>query len=72
MFRQANVGTVDRIVRIALGALLIVLPFTTAFDLWGGDVLGYAAPIVGVVLILTALVRFCPLYSLLGANTCRS
>ncbi len=72
MFRQANVGIVDRIVRIALGALLIVLPFTTAFDVWGGDALSYAAPLMGVVLVLTALVRFCPLYSLLGANTCRS
>ena len=30
------------------------------------------APIVGVVLVLTALVRFFPLYSLLGADTCRS
>jgi hypothetical protein len=72
MFRQANVGAVDRIMRIALGALLIVLPFTTAVDLWGGDVLSYGAPIVGVVLVLTALVRFFPLYSLLGADTCRS
>jgi hypothetical protein len=72
MFRQANVGTVDRIVRIALGALFIVLPFTTSFDLWDGDVLRYAAPVIGAVLVLTALVRFCPLYSLLGANTCRN
>ncbi len=72
MFRQANVGTVDRIVRIALGALFIVLPFTTSFDLWDGDALRYAAPIIGAVLVLTALVRFCPLYSLLGANTCRN
>jgi hypothetical protein len=48
------------------------LPFTTAFDLWDGDVLRYAAPFVGVVLVLTALVRFCPLYNLLGANICRN
>lgn len=72
MFRQANVGTVDRILRIALGALLINLPFTTSFDLWASDILNYATPIVGVVLVLTAIVRFCPLYRLVGASTCHS
>ena len=72
MFRQANVGTVDRILRIALGALLINLPFTTSFDLWASDILNYATPIVGVVLVLTAIVPFCPLYRLVGASTCHS
>ena len=71
MVRQANVGTIDRIVRIVLGALLIVLPFTTTFDFWANDIVRYGAPIVGVVLVLTALVRFCPLYRLVGASTSR-
>jgi hypothetical protein len=59
---KANVGNIDRIVRIALGLALI------AWALAGGPVWAW----IGVVPLATGLFKFCPLYTLLGFNTCRS
>lgn len=60
---KANVGTTDRIVRIILGLILMSLYFVID----GG--LKYIS-IVGVVLLLTAFIKFCPLYTIFGVNTC--
>lgn len=69
---MTNVGTPDRILRIVLGVLLLALPFipVTAglFAGWGSWRFVMAA--VGVVLVATAVFRFCPLYRVLGMNTC--
>jgi hypothetical protein len=62
-----NEGTVDRIVRAALGAALLLLALTSVASpaiYWGGIV-------VGLVLIATAVTGFCPAYRLLGIRTCR-
>jgi hypothetical protein len=67
-----NVGTIDRVLRLALGLVLVGLPVLTEFDLWQNALAGYGVPALGVVLVLTAAVRFCPLYRLLGVNTCRA
>lgn len=58
---KANVGGIDRILRIAIGALLIVLAALNVIGAWG---------YIGVVLVLTGLFRFCPAYALLGLNSC--
>ena len=70
MSLTSNVGTADRVVRLALGALLVALPFVLSSPFWDGAPARIGAPLVGLVLIATALVRFCPLYRLLGTNTC--
>ena len=57
----ANVGTIDRALRILAGIALIALAATGIIGLWG---------YVGVVPLLTGLFRFCPAYPLLGINTC--
>lgn len=64
---QPNIGTTDRALRLALGAILIALAFLAGLE--GG--LRIAALIAGAVMILTAGIRFCPLYTLLGLRTCR-
>lgn len=61
-----NVGQTDKIIRIVLGALLLIL----AFAAFGGG-LKWLAAIVGLVLIGTGLMNTCPAYSLLGVNTCK-
>ena len=71
MFKSANVGNVDRIVRIIIGALLIALPYIYASEIWANGLIRWIVPIVGAVLVLTALVRFCPAYRLIGVNTCK-
>jgi hypothetical protein len=58
---KTNIGTIDRVLRIVAGLVLIGLAFTGTIGVWG---------YVGVVLVLTGLVRICPAYSLLGINTC--
>ncbi|MDQ0457491.1 YgaP family membrane protein [Rhizobium paknamense] len=65
-----NVGSVDRAVRVILGLCLVALPFVTPWlASWGNW--QFVVPAVGVVMILTAVIRFCPAYTLLGLNTCK-
>lgn len=59
---KANVGTIDRVVRILVGVLLIALTLTGIIGLWGW---------IGLVPLATGVVRFCPLYPLLGISTCK-
>jgi hypothetical protein len=56
-----NIGSVDRIVRIIVGLGLISIVFVGPQTPWGW---------IGVVPLATALVSWCPLYTLLGINTC--
>ena len=58
---KLNVGGVDRILRIALGVVLIALAATGTVGWWGW---------LGVVPLATGLLRFCPLYPLLGISSC--
>jgi Protein of unknown function (DUF2892) len=58
---KSNVGGIDRILRAALGLVLIALAATGTIGLWGW---------VGIVPLATAAIGFCPVYPLLGINTC--
>ncbi len=62
---KANVGTIDRTIRAIAGIALIA---TWPLGLVQGS-LGIIALVVGVVLIGTAALRWCPPYALLGINT---
>ena len=58
-----NVGSADRIVRIIIGLVLLSLPlWVEASWSWVG--------LVGIIPLVTGLVRRCPAYDLLGVNTC--
>jgi Protein of unknown function (DUF2892) len=59
----ANVGNVDRTLRIVVGIALIALAATGTIGVWG---------YIGVVPLLTGLMRTCPAYSVFGINTCRT
>ncbi|MEE4188701.1 MAG: DUF2892 domain-containing protein [Roseobacter sp.] len=56
-----NIGSLDRIARLALGALLVVLALTGSIGVWGW---------LGLIFIGTAFVKFCPIYKVLGVKTC--
>ncbi|MEI2750942.1 MAG: DUF2892 domain-containing protein [Ferruginibacter sp.] len=63
---KKNMGGADRIIRLLLAALFAYLYF-------GGVVtgtLGIVLVVLGGVFVLTSLVSFCPLYSIVGLNTC--
>ena len=56
----ANVGSTDRIIRLVVGALLIVLTLTGTIGVWGW---------IGVIMLATAFMKFCPAYSIFGWRT---
>jgi hypothetical protein len=60
---KANEGTVDRAVRIIGGVGILSLAFFGPQSPWG---------FVGLIPIFTGVVGICPLYSILGFNTCRA
>jgi hypothetical protein len=67
---MANVGTLDRIARFALGLILLAVAFAVPATEAALGVVWWLLPIAGVVMIGTAAIRFCPLYTLLGLRTC--
>lgn len=67
-----NVGTIDRILRAALGAVLLYLAFASGLPAFDGALMKYGAAIVGLVMLGTSAMRMCPLYSIFGIKTCRS
>ncbi|HFB66743.1 MAG TPA: DUF2892 domain-containing protein [Aeromonadales bacterium] len=58
---KANEGSIDRALRVIAGLVLIALVFVGPQTPWGW---------VGVVPLLTGLIGWCPLYAILGLNTC--
>ena len=56
-----NAGSLDRILRIVAGLVLIALAATGTVGVWGW---------IGVVPLATGMFGFCPAYTLLGINTC--
>ncbi|MCB2009833.1 MAG: DUF2892 domain-containing protein [Geminicoccaceae bacterium] len=66
MFSKANVGPLDRLLRLIAGAILIILPFVSGMAGWLATLL----PVVGLVLVATGFFRFCPAYRILGISTC--
>ena len=61
-----NEGTVDRVVRVVLGLVLVA---AWAFG-WLTGTLAVVLGVVGIVLIGTGAVGFCPLYRVFGMSTC--
>lgn len=61
-----NVGTIDRIVRVIAGLILIALAlgYVPGYEtMWGW---------IGIIPLVTGLFGTCPVYSVLGLNTCRT
>ncbi len=68
---QINVGTPDRAIRLVLGLALVALPFLSGWPLFANALLQWGSVVVGLVLIVTASLRICPLYSIFGLSTCK-
>ena len=58
-----NIGGIERIIRIVAGLVLIALAATGTVGWWGW---------LGMVPLATGLMGWCPPYSLLGINTCKT
>jgi len=57
-----NLGRFDRLARLVLGALLVVLAVTGTIGVWGW---------LGAIFVATAFMNFCPVYRVLGLKTCQ-
>ena len=55
-----NVGTIDKVIRVLIGLALVSLVFVGPQSPWGW---------IGIVPLATAVMGFCPLYSLIGVST---
>ncbi len=66
---NTNVGTIDRALRLILGAALIVAPLLNIMGLGANTLIAYTLMAVGGILTLTAIFGVCPLYSVLGIKT---
>ena len=60
---KANVGTIDRIIRILIGLSLIAATLMGAIGAWGW---------LGVIPLATGVFRFCPAYLPFGLSTCQT
>ncbi|HNV87553.1 MAG TPA: DUF2892 domain-containing protein [Methylotenera sp.] len=60
---KANVGGIDRVIRIVVGLALIAWALIGGGPMWAW---------IGVVPLATALINFCPAYALLGMSTCKT
>jgi hypothetical protein len=58
---KVNEGTIDRVLRVLVGLVLIGLTISGTVGVWGW---------IGVVPLLTGLVGICPAYSIFGLSTC--
>ena len=56
-----NVGGIDRSIRVVVGLLLVSLVFWGPHTPWGW---------LGLIPLGTAVIRFCPLYTVIGLRTC--
>lgn len=63
---KKNMGSADRVIRILLAAVFAVLYFTGTVT----GTLGLVLVALGGVFVLTSLVSFCPLYTIVGLSTC--
>jgi hypothetical protein len=60
-YMKKNEGSVDRVLRISAGLILIGLAATSVVGVWG---------YVGIVPLLTGAIGMCPIYTLLRINSC--
>jgi hypothetical protein len=63
---EKNMGAADRIIRFVIAAVIAILYFTNSLT----GTLGILLLVIAGVFVLTSLVSFCPLYTLIGLNTC--
>ena len=66
-----NVGVIDRILRAALGVVLLYLAFISGLSLFSAPLFKFGAAVIGVVMLATSILKMCPIYSILGLKTCK-
>lgn len=63
---KKNIGSVDKIVRLLIAAIISILYLTSTIS----GTIGIVLLILAAILLLTSAINFCGLYTLFGVNTC--
>jgi hypothetical protein len=63
---KKNMGTTDKIIRVLLAAVFAFLYFGQVVS----GTVGIVVLVLAAVFLMTSMVSFCPLYTLVGVNTC--
>jgi len=66
-----NIGTLDRAFRAILGIVLLAAPFVSGMTLFSSTTATVISVAVGAIMLGTSAIKFCPLYRLLGVQTCK-
>lgn len=64
---KKNMGNKDKTIRTVLAAIIAVLYFTGVIT----GTIALVLLIVAIIFAVTSLINFCPLYTLIGVNTCK-
>ncbi len=67
----ANIGNIDRIIRIVLSVILLALPFVSGWAMFESGAATVICVIAGLIAVVTSGMRFCPLYRVFGIRTCK-
>ncbi|MGN6214429.1 YgaP family membrane protein [Parafilimonas sp.] len=67
MVMKKNMGKADRVIRIFIAAIIAILYLTQIMS----GVLTIILLTVGFIFLVTSVTGFCPIYKLLGINTCK-
>jgi len=62
---KANIGSLDKLIRLGLAIVLIALFYMEVFS----QTIGFLALIVALLLTVTSLINFCPLYPIFKIDT---
>ena len=64
---KKNVGNADKSIRVLLAVVVALLYYFNVIE----GTLAYILMAVAIILLVTSLINFCPLYRILGVNTCK-
>jgi hypothetical protein len=62
---KKNVGTIDRVIRILVAVVVVILYFTNVIS----GTLGIVLLVLSAVFVITSLLSFCPIWMALGLST---
>ncbi|UZR93192.1 YgaP family membrane protein [Chondrinema litorale] len=65
---KKNMGTIDKVIRIAIAAIVALLYFTNVIS----GTVAIIAGILATIFLLTSVISFCPLYAPFGISTCKA
>lgn len=69
---RMNVGNIDRMMRAVVGVILLAVPFVSGLALFDSAAAVVVFVLVGLVMLVVAATRVCPLYSVFGFKTCKN